>query len=100
MYESGKGVPQDDKQAVRWYRKSAEQGDAGAQNSLGFMYGNGDGVLQNYKKSYMWFNLAKYNGFDTKEGLTLITPLMTSSTINEAQTMSKTCLESNYTKCN
>ena len=28
MYENGEGVPQDYKQAVHWYTKSAEQGDA------------------------------------------------------------------------
>jgi len=30
MYEDGLGVPQDDQEAVRLYRLSAEQGDAGA----------------------------------------------------------------------
>ncbi len=28
MYSSGEGVPQDYAEAVRWYRKAAEQGDA------------------------------------------------------------------------
>ena len=30
MYETGRGGPQDDVEAVRWYRLAAEQGDAGA----------------------------------------------------------------------
>ncbi len=29
MYAEGQGVPQDDAEAVRWYRKAAEQGHAG-----------------------------------------------------------------------
>ena len=29
------GVPEDDAEAVRWYRKAAEQGHAGAQYNLG-----------------------------------------------------------------
>ena len=33
-YFNGQGVPQDYKEAVRWYRLSAEQGDEGAQNHL------------------------------------------------------------------
>jgi TPR repeat protein len=28
MYADGLGVPQDDAEAMRWYRKVAEQGDA------------------------------------------------------------------------
>ncbi len=34
MYEDGRGVPQDDKQAVAWLRKAAAQGHAGAQRIL------------------------------------------------------------------
>jgi len=41
LYAVGRGVPQDDAEAVRWYRLAAEQGDADAQNNLGFMYANG-----------------------------------------------------------
>ncbi|WP_406569303.1 tetratricopeptide repeat protein, partial [Aeromonas veronii] len=46
MYEQGKGVAQDDKQAVAWYRKAAEQGYAMAQSNLGGMYNTGSGVAQ------------------------------------------------------
>ena len=31
MYEDGRGVTQDYQEAVKWYRKAAEQGDAEAQ---------------------------------------------------------------------
>ena len=40
MYDNGRGVPQDDAEAVRWYRLAAEQGDAKAQYNLGEMYSN------------------------------------------------------------
>jgi hypothetical protein len=33
-YESGEGVPQDDKEAFKWHRKAAEQGNAQAQSNL------------------------------------------------------------------
>ena len=46
MYDNGRGVPQDDTEAVKWYRKAAEQGHAEAQNNLGVMYLNGRGVPQ------------------------------------------------------
>jgi TPR repeat protein len=52
------GLPQDYKEAVKWYTKAAEQGDAGAQFNLGSMYRNGQGVPQNYKEAYIWASLA------------------------------------------
>ena len=44
MYDQGKGVPEDDSEAVRWYRAAAEQGNATAQLNLGVMYDQGKGV--------------------------------------------------------
>ena len=35
-------------EALKWFRKSAEQGNPDAQNELGQMYENGEGVTQNY----------------------------------------------------
>jgi TPR repeat protein len=58
MYRNGHGVPQDDAEAVGWYRKAAEQGYATAQHKLGVMYGKGLGVPQDEAQAYMWFKLA------------------------------------------
>jgi TPR repeat protein len=38
MYANGWGVPRDYAEALRWYRKAADQGDANAQGNLGTMY--------------------------------------------------------------
>ncbi len=54
----GRGVPQDYAEAVKWYRKAAEQGNAGAQFNLGVMYDNGQGVPQDYVQAHMWYNLS------------------------------------------
>ena len=35
MYANGRGVPEDDAQAVSWYRKAAQQGHVKAQLNLG-----------------------------------------------------------------
>jgi len=43
-YYRGLGIPQNHDQAVMWYRKSAEQGFAPAQNQLGTMYQHKWGV--------------------------------------------------------
>lgn len=61
MYALGQGVPRDDGKAVAWYRKAAEQGHARAQNDLGSMYYNGQGVPQNLVIAYALYNLAAAN---------------------------------------
>ena len=55
MYQNGQGVPQDYKEAVKWYLKAAEQGNAIAQNHLGVMYDQGKGVTQDYKEAAKWY---------------------------------------------
>ena len=46
MYATGQSVPQDDAEAVKWYRLAAEQGTADAQYNLGVRYAKGRGVPQ------------------------------------------------------
>ena len=62
MYRKGKGVKQDHKEAVTWYRRAAEQGHASAQCSLGGMYETGQGVKQDYKKAITWYRKAIAQG--------------------------------------
>ena len=45
-------------QAVAWFRKAADQGDASAQFNLGVMYANGTGVGQDSIEAYTWISLA------------------------------------------
>ena len=48
-YQDGyRGVRRDYAEAVRWFRRSADQGHALGQAFLGFMYSNGRGVQQDY----------------------------------------------------
>ena len=61
-YANGEGVPQDFQEAVKWYRKAAEQGHADAQNNLGNRYYKGDGVMRNLVEAYKWFSLASAQG--------------------------------------
>ena len=62
MYANGEGVPQDDGQAVKWYRLAADQGDAKAQCTLGVMYGTGRGVPKDYVQAAKWSRLAADQG--------------------------------------
>ena len=50
-------------EAVKWYRKAAEQGDAVAQNNLGVMYKKGRGVTQDYAEAVKWYRKAAQQGY-------------------------------------
>ena len=41
--------------ALKEWTPLAEQGDAKAQHSLGVMYVNGEGILQDYKTAVKWY---------------------------------------------
>lgn len=58
MYANSQGAPQDDVEAVRWYRLAADRGDAIAQYQFGLAYRDGEGVPQDDIQAHMWFNLA------------------------------------------
>src|SRR5262249_10640697 len=49
-------------EAIKWYRRAAEQGFARAQNNLGVRYANGDGLDQNLDEAFRWFKLAADQG--------------------------------------
>ena len=49
-------------QALIWYRKAAEQGEAFAQHNLALMYQNGLGVPQDYAQALIWYRKAANRG--------------------------------------
>lgn len=63
LYYRGNGVEMDDAQAVKWWRKSAEQGNPHAQYDLAMAYHEGTGGLQKSdKKSVEWFRKGAEKG--------------------------------------
>ncbi len=62
MYRDGHGVPQDYAEALKWYRKAADQGNARAQTILGFVYDTGQGVPQDYAEAVKWYRNAADQG--------------------------------------
>ena len=55
MYSKGRGVPQNDTEAVRWYRMAAKQEITAAQYNLGYMYDTGEGVPKNDAEAVRWY---------------------------------------------
>ena len=89
MYRDGDGVPEDDAEAVRWFRLAADQGEAAAQYNLGVMYRDGDGVPEDIVLAYMWFNLAAAQGNENaQDNKDIAEQRMTREQIAEAQRLS------------
>ena len=53
-YYDGNGSEMNFSDAVNWYRKAAEQGDANAQNRFGYCYEYGEGVAKDLAKAVEW----------------------------------------------
>ena len=98
MYFTGKGIPQDDAEAVTLYSlaalgnlvSAAEQGHAEAQFTLGVMYDTGKGVPQDNVEAHMWLNLAasRSSGADRERSVATrdrVAERMTPADLSEAQ---------------
>jgi len=100
MYDNGDGVPENDAEAVRWYRLAAEQGHARAQSNLGFMYDNGDGVPQNNLRAYVWFSVAAAQGHENaRTNRDIVSDELTPEQLARGQDMATRCFESDFQDC-
>jgi len=58
----GQGVPQNPFEALKWYRKAAEQGHPRAQRNLGSLYEAGRGVVADAAVAARWYRAAALQG--------------------------------------
>jgi TPR repeat protein len=61
-YDVGEGVAEDDVEAVKWYRKAAEQAHSHSQYNLGVMYRGGKGVPKDDVEALKWTRKAAEHG--------------------------------------
>jgi uncharacterized protein len=101
MYENGKGVAQDYREAMKCYRLAADYpGYAAPLYALGFIYVNGHGVAQDNVHAYMWYNIAASSGDYTGTLLRdVLAKKMTPAQITQAQEMAKRCQQSKHKDC-
>ena len=86
LYDTGHGVAQNHDEAVKWFRRAADQGSARAQNNLGTMYARGRGVPQEYVQAYLWFALsAAQNNPPAAHNRDVAAALMTPAQLAEAK---------------
>lgn len=59
---AGRLLPKDSTEAVKWFRKASEQGDADAQKELGDMYRSGEGVTKDINEAAKWYHKSAEQG--------------------------------------
>lgn len=57
------GITSDRKESFKWFRLSAEQGNASAQFTVGAYYENGMGVAKDEKEAVKWYRLSAVQGY-------------------------------------
>ena len=67
MYSVGNGVPQDLKEAFKWFQKAARYGRPDAEYKIGLMYANGLGVEQNDRRALNWLGKSAKKGFTSAQ---------------------------------
>ena len=60
-------MPENNRQAVYWYTKAAQQGDTDAQFLLGIMYDEGDDVPEDKAQAVYWYTKAAEMGDETAQ---------------------------------
>ena len=86
--------------ALRLWKPLAEQGNARAQNNLGFMYANGDGVAQDYVKALTWWNIAAIDGVaDAIKNRDIVAKNIPPAQIEKAQEAASRCIKQNFKNC-
>ncbi len=58
----GHTVPQNYREALKWYKQASENGDREAQSELGYLYFAGRGIEQDFKKAFFWTEKAARQG--------------------------------------
>jgi TPR repeat protein len=68
-YATGDGVKPDEREAVNWFTRAANQGYIAAQSKLGSVYFRGRNIPQNLGQAYFWMVLARASGDENSKVL-------------------------------
>jgi TPR repeat protein len=101
MHRMGLGVTKDQKEAKKWSRLAAKQGNTDAQVMLGSIYAKADGgESADVSRAYMWYEVAAERGnAEAKKELAVISKELTPQQISEARAQAEKCKASKFEQC-
>jgi TPR repeat protein len=101
MHKMGLGVPKSEKEARKWARLAAKQGNADAQQLMGSLYYTHSGEESpDVLKAYVWYEAAAGQGnAEAKKDLASLSKEMTPQQIAEAREKTQKCKSSSYEQC-
>jgi hypothetical protein len=100
LYNTGRGVQPDRKEAWRWLLQAAQRGNAQAQSNLGVAYSKGRGVAQDPVKAYAWFSLAAQSGStDALTNRDVAAARMTPQQLAQAKAIAQECQMGKFQAC-
>jgi hypothetical protein len=74
---------------VKWFKKSADQGEASGQNSLALQYALGEGVLKDDVLAYKWALLAGAKNEEYRKAISIIEEFLTPEQRAEGQKLAR-----------
>ena len=99
MHEWGNGVPQDNSQALKWYKRSAELFHKDAQNNLGALYSKGEGTEQSFVEALKWFLISAENGSEGgQKNIRILEKRMNYEKISQAQKLANNWMRAHRKK--
>ena len=101
MHRMGLGVTKDQKEAKKWSRLAAKQGNTDAQVMLGSLYAKADGgESADVPRAYMWYEVAAEQGnAEAKKELASISKELTPQQISDARAQAEKCKASKFEQC-
>ncbi len=67
FFLTGKLIPRNYAEAIKWYRLSAENGDRDSQGELAFLYFTGRGTERDFDKAFLWFEKSASQGLASSQ---------------------------------
>ena len=101
MHKLGLGVPKSQKEARKWSKLAAKQGNADAQQLLWSLYYKESGEESpDILRAYMWYEMSATQGnSEAQKDLVSLAKEMTPQQIAEAREKAQKCKSSGYEQC-
>jgi TPR repeat protein len=101
MHRMGLGVTKDQREARKWSRMAAKQGNTDAQVMLGSLYAKAEGgESADVSRAYMWYEVAAEQGnAEAKKELAVISKELTPQQISNAKALAEKCKASKFEQC-